>query len=337
MILNTKKSFPCSLSALILLFLFVFNFFACYARENSGQKPVWLVVTRPMFAESLKPLEEKRQSEGFETVISTKPVSEAISSLSQKPAYLLLVGDCQRNMEKEQWYVPFKTCPAYRWQESQAKDFPSDALWGDLDGDTVPDIPVGRLPVRTKEQLQLLIKKILAFENKPPSLDDLRLPIYTGSANYQPILDSMTTQFLLDTIKTQAAMWLRPWILSANPTHPLCGWPEEQPQTFTSQLKAGGLMAVFMGHGSIDHFFGMQFNGKSIIYRAEQIAELLNEGDPAPPATIISCHCGNFTASRYCLAESLLFLPAGPVATIGALQACAFCASPEIQLRLKIA
>jgi hypothetical protein len=168
-----RKSFPFLFSCLVFLLLSAFNFSACYARESTDVKPVWLVVTRAMFAETLKPLEEKRQSEGFDTVISTKPVSEAIDSLSQKPAYLLLVGDYQRKMEEEQWYVPVKTCPAYRWQESQAKDFASDALWGDLDSDTVPDIPVGRLPVRTKEQLKLIVTRILDFENKPPSLDSI--------------------------------------------------------------------------------------------------------------------------------------------------------------------
>ena len=312
------KSFSLIFSVLVFLLISVLSYSVCPAQESINQKPVWLVVTRPIFTDSLKPLEEKRQEEGFETIISIKPVSEAIDSLSQKPAYLLLVGDCQRNMEKEPWYVSVKTCPTYRWQEIQEKTFASDAIWGDLDNDMIPDIPVGRLPVRTKEQLQLLVKKIIAYENRPSSLNDLRLPIYTGSADYQPILDSMTTGFLLNIINTNAAKWLRPWIISANPTHPLCGWPEEQPQTFTKQLKAGGLMAVFMGHGWINYFFGMNFNGKTITYRAEQAAGLLLEGDPAPPTAIISCHCGNFTASQNCLAESLLFLPAGPVATIGA-------------------
>jgi hypothetical protein len=309
MVRKTRKSFPLLLSVLVFLLILAFDFASCLARERTGQKPLWLVVTRPGFSDSLKPLEEKRQSEGFETVISTKAVSEAINSLSQKPAYLLLVGDYQRDMEKEPWYIPAKTCQAYRWQAIQARDLASDALWGDLDNDMIPDIPVGRLPVRTIEQLQLLVTKILAFENMPPSENDLRLPIYTGSANYGQAVDSMTTQLLLNTINANGALWLRPWIISDNRIHPLCGWPEEHEQTFIKQLKEGGLMAVLMGHGSIS-----SFNGKGF----DIAKELLAEGNPAPPAAIISCHCGNFTASQNCLAESLLFLPAGPVATIGA-------------------
>ncbi len=300
------------------LLLYVFNFSVCFAQDNTNPKPIWLVVTKPMFIDSLKPLAEKRQSEGLETIISTESVSEAITALPQKPSFLLIVGDSQRNMENEPWYIPSGICQSYKWQVTQGKEFASDSILGDLDNDLIPDVPVGRLPVRTKEQLQLIITKILAYENRTPSLDDLRLPIYTGSADFQPIIDSLTTQFLLETINTKGAKWLRSWIIAGNQTHPLCGWPEDQAVTFTQQLKKGGLIGVFMGHGSIESFFGMNFNGKHLSYTANQAAGILAEGKPAPPTVIVACNCGNFNALRNCLAESLLFMPAGPVATIGA-------------------
>lgn len=317
-ILKKRKSFPFFLSILFFLLLCELNLYVYPAQAKTDVKPVWLVVTKPMFTDTLKQLAEKRQKDGFETVISTKSVSEAIDSLPQKPAHILLVGDCQSGMEKEPWYIPTRMYQSYRWHATQGKEFASDVLWGDFNSDMVPEVPVGRLPVRTKEQLQLLVTKILAFENRNLSLDDLRLPIYTGSADFQPIIDSMTTQFLLETINTNAAKWLRPWIIAGNQSHPLCGWPEDQAVTFTKQLKIGGLMGVFMGHGSISSFFGMDFNGKDFSYTADQAADILAEGKPAPPTVIVACNCGNFTASRNCLAESLLFMPAGPVATIGA-------------------
>lgn len=315
---KAKQSLTSPLLIIIFLFLSVFNFSTCIANESTNLKPIWLVVTKPMFTEILKPLAEKRQSEGFETVISTKPLTEAIESLSRKPSYLLLVGDCQSKMEKELWYLPSRTLQSYRWHVTQGKEYASDSIMGDLDGDMIPDVPVGRLPVRTTEQLQLLIKKILDYENESPSLDDLRLPIYTGSADFQPIIDSLTTQFLLDTLNKNGAKWLRPWIIAGNETHALCGWPEDQTVTFTKELKKGGIMGVFMGHGSIGSFFGMNFNGKHFSYTAYQAAGILAEGKPAPPTVIVACNCGNFTTSQNCLAESLLFMPAGPVATIGA-------------------
>ncbi len=315
--LSVTKYF--SKAALIFsLLFFAVIFSGCISQKRTGPKPIWLAVTKPMFIESLKPLAEKRKSEGFKTIIPTESVSEAISALPQKPAFLLLVGDCQAGQESQPWYIPSQMCTLYRWSRLQANNFASDAVFGDFDNDFIPDIPVGRLPVRTKEQLELLVTKIIKYENKPPSRDDFRIPMYTGTSGYSAVYDSMTTQLLLDTINTNAAPWLQPWIISANLTHPLCGWPEEQGQIFTEQLKAGGLMAVFMGHGSIEQFHSMTFNGKSINYGAEQAAEFLNEGTPAPPTVVFTCYSGNFTASKNCLTESLLFMPSGPVAAIGA-------------------
>ena len=43
---------------------------------------------------------------------------------------------------------------------------PADPLFGDLDGDGVPDVPVGRLPVRTGAELDLVIDKILRYESR---------------------------------------------------------------------------------------------------------------------------------------------------------------------------
>jgi len=43
---------------------------------------------------------------------------------------------------------------------------PSDALLVDLNGDEVPDLPIGRLPVRTPEELDAVITKTLQYANR---------------------------------------------------------------------------------------------------------------------------------------------------------------------------
>ena len=44
---------------------------------------------------------------------------------------------------------------------------PSDPLLADVDGDRVPDLPIGRLPVRTRDELRVVIGKILQYQDKP--------------------------------------------------------------------------------------------------------------------------------------------------------------------------
>ena len=43
--------------------------------------------------------------------------------------------------------------------------FPSDNYFADADGDRLPDMAIGRLPVLTAEELQDLVRKIITFEN----------------------------------------------------------------------------------------------------------------------------------------------------------------------------
>lgn len=288
------------------------------ANEGPREQPIWLVVTRPTFVQAIKPLEEKRSKDGFAAVVSTQPVAVAIAALKRQPTFLLLVGDDEQSKQKEPWYVPTQRRKLYRWRARQEKKFASDALWADFNGDLIPEVPVGRLPVRTAKQLKLLVDKIIAFEQRQPTLNDLRLPIWAGTAGYNPVFNMIATELLLNTLRTSASEWLRPWIISADQMHSLCGWPFDQPAMFTGQLKQGGVMAILMGHGTSEHFFSMVFQNERVGYVAAHFKDAPTAGRPGPPTAIIACSTGNFTGPKNCLCESLLLASGGPVAVIGA-------------------
>lgn len=314
-----RKTFLSSLLRLFSLMMVVLIAIPILAaNQGAEEQPIWLVVTRPAFLEAIKPLAEMRNKDGFETVISTRPVPEAIAALKHRPAFLVLVGDDEPGKQKEPWYVPSRRRKFYRWRWFQPKEFASDTLWGDFDGDLIPDIPVGRIPVRKAEQLKLVVKKIIAFEQKQPALDDLRLPIWAGAAEFNPMVDSLTTILLLNIVRANASEWLSPWVISADRMHSLCGWPPDHSTMFTKQLKRGGISTVLIGHGMTDYFHSMRFNDRRISYRAADAKDALSTGQPAPPLIIIACYCASFAEKENCLAESLLLMPGGPVAVIGA-------------------
>lgn len=282
-----------------------------------GDKPIWLVVTRAAFVEAIKPLARERREQGFDPVISTASASSAIAGLKRRPAFILLVGDARRGQEQHPWHVPARWRELYRWRAEQEKHFASDTILGDFDGDLVPDVPVGRFPVRTREQLEVVVGKILAFEKKQLTPDDLRLPMWSGAPGFNPTVDSFCTMLLLAEIGERAPAWAAPWLISADPSHPLCGWPPDQGPMFTRQLKRGGALAVMIGHGMPDHFHSMRFGDGNITYTRREAAELAT-GSPGPPLVIICCHCGSFAGRQNSLAESLLLMPGGPCAVIGA-------------------
>ena len=168
---------------------------------GSPKGRLWLVVTRKMFTDDLKPLVERRRKEGFDVAVSTLNAAGAIAAQKRRPAFILLVGDDQPGKQSENWYLPSPRRKMYRWHASQPRQFAADMLLGDFNKDLIPDAPVGRLPVRTAKQLRTIIAKIVAHESRQPSPDDLRLPIWGGAAGYSALIDSMTTSAALASVK----------------------------------------------------------------------------------------------------------------------------------------
>ena len=285
---------------------------------RAAEKPVWQVVTRPMFVEALRPLAEHRAKEGFQPVISVEDIEAARAKGKTKPAYILLVGDYEARQEERTWSVSGRMCRMYRWRNWQREYFVSDMYWGDRDGDGVPEIPVGRLPVRTVEQLRGLIRKIIAYERQPMRREDLSLPIWTGAPEFNPILDALITQLGWQVGQVNAPPWANLWVIVANPTHRLCGRPEDQSALFSRRMQEGGVLSAMVGHGKEDHFFSMRAPSRYIVYQADHARRYLSPDKQSSPLAIIACYCGDFSGQTPCLGESLLLEPGGPPAVIAA-------------------
>ena len=290
--------------------------------EKSAVKPIWLAVTRPMFCDAIECLAVHRRADGFAVIVSTQPVAEALGELPAEPAFIVLIGDSQSGCQDEPWYLPSVELDTYRWHQAQPERFVSDAAIGDLDSDMVPEVPVGRIAVRTVEHLERVIAKTIAHEQRKLTPNDLTFPIWAGKAEYGAIVDRMTTPLLLGNLRKNSPRWLRPQVIVADEYSSLCGWPDDQPSRFTSQLKATGLLATMIGHGMDSYFYSMVFDGRPIVYHKSYV-ELAFPGDssatvPACPLAIIACYCGNFAGTQASLAESLLLSATGPAAVIAA-------------------
>lgn len=307
---------------LIILVLTVLNSAVCAVagRDEPGpaaeDTPLWLAVTRPLFADGLDRLAEHRQQDGFETVISTQPVGETLAG--RRPAYLLLVGDYQQGMEDRPWYMPTRFRARYRWRSSQKKTFATDQAWADASDDRLPDFPVGRIPARTLPELETAIDKIISWERRPPCRDDLRILFWAGSPMYGAAIDAAVTAVALGAVGQHAPAWCEPSILTADSRYALCGWPADQPAHFTRWLVRGAGLAVIMGHGDTRRTYSMRFRGRTVGYSARAAGAILKNNTVAAPTIVFSCSSGNFAAPTRCLTEWMLLTPGGPVAAIGA-------------------
>ncbi len=122
-------------------------------------KPLWLVITRPMFRQALAPLVAHRRAEGLDVAVSVKPPGQALAAAARRPAYVLLVGDDLEGEADVAWHVPAVRRPLYRWRRAQRARFASDAVWGDRNGDLIPDLPVGRIPARTPGDVKRVVAR----------------------------------------------------------------------------------------------------------------------------------------------------------------------------------
>ncbi len=290
---------------------------------QAEERPVWLAVGSPVFLKELAPLAELRTVQGFAPVLSSRPPEEAISACQPAPSYILLVGDevwlsIGATSELQHWQIRAKRAPFYRWQDKQSPEFPSDMAYGDLDRDGMPEVPVGRIPARTKEEVAAAVKKTVAWEKLTTNPEDLRVPIWIGDPAYGPLFAKVSMSFLITSLSINAPKWLDYWILNGDAAHPLCGNPFDQPRLYNEQLHRGNLFTAMMGHGSTDHFWSFTSQGVSIQYNGGH-SQALTQGGPTPPHIIFACSCGRYqSASKRCLAEDLLAAPGGPVLTVAA-------------------
>ena len=195
-------------------------------------------------------------------VVSTEPVEVAIHSARGRPAMILLVGDDGgAAREHEPWSLPARRVPFYRWRATQAEAMPTDALYGDLDGDGLPDVPVGRLPVRTASQAAAIVGKILAYEDRPPTVEDLTIPVWAGTADVGPTVDALIEGLVTSTCQDFTPPWVQPWVIFGRAGSPLCDWPPDQAQAFEEQFHRGGALVYLIGHGDRQMFYSMEFAG----------------------------------------------------------------------------
>lgn len=278
----------------------------------------WLLTGSAELIADAELLIAHRREQGLQIIVAPGDPAKAISTAKARPDFVLVLGDeIPASGSGSASHLPAPRGSQYRWRAVQPEDFAADPLWGDLDGDRIPDVPLGRIPARSAKDLSQVISKIIAFENRELGASDLSLPVWGGTPAYGKLLDEAATTLLLATMRKHAPSWSEPWMIYGNPRSPLSAHPPEQPAIFNERLGKGGFITCMIGHGAPDLFYSQVHQGREVSYRASDAARLTT-GPPTCPLVIFACDCGNFTGSKSSLAETLLLAPGGPVVSVAA-------------------
>jgi len=144
----------------------------------------YLVIAHPDFIAGIQPLVSARENRGLSVnVVDVNDLYARYSSgvvdpqaIKQYIAYaarnlgtrsVLLVGGDTYDYRNYLGRNSISFIPSlYAATGPQVRFVPSDALYADLEDDGVPDLAIGRFPVRTSAELATLVSKTLAYEGK---------------------------------------------------------------------------------------------------------------------------------------------------------------------------
>ena len=194
----------------------------------------------------------------------------------------------------------------------------SDNWYGDLDDDELPDLAVGRFAVETPEQLDMVIRKTIQFEEEPPGINRRRLQVVAGVGNFSPMIDAAiesTARYAL-TESIPAAWDIA--LLHLNWKSPFCPDPLNLRREIIETLGSGSLFWAYIGHGLHRTLDPLQTPiGDFPTLSANDLAGIRSP-DGATIALLFCCYGGVPDATTSSLAEEMLREPDGPVAVFAA-------------------
>jgi hypothetical protein len=300
-----------------------------FAEEKTTRSAV--VVASPVMEAALGEWIKHRQAQGYEIEIirplarfapMRDAIREAVNRTGAKT--VVLIGDTHATPPQRAAFPQHAVIPTALAVAKVNVLFggegpiATDNAYADLDGDLVPDVAIGRIPVDTPQELTAYVKRLIAYETAPAdSLWRRKIHLVAGVGNFGPIIDtvleSATKKFLMDGIPNA----YETSITQASWRSPYCPDPRRFSDVTMERITDGGLFWVYLGHGheqGLDRLWISQRRHFPIMEAADAKKLTVSQGPPI--AVLLACHTGAFDLPQDCFAEDLLRAPGGPIAVI---------------------
>lgn len=273
--------------------------------HDAGQRGEITVIAHGSLLESLVPLRNFREQQGASVALidvedlydefgfGDKNVSAlrdflalAASNWQTPPRHLLLAGEASIDPRNFLGFGETDLVPI-RMVDTPTLEAPSDDWFADFNGDDLPEIAVGRLPVRTSEEAATVVSKIIAYETAG-----------AGDWTKRALLVADNKDVIDFSNATDAVSVLLPATITVDRIS--LGNITSARGALMEKLNAGLLLVNYLGHGSVDKWAAEEL-------LANEDAEALTNGPRLPVVLSMTCLNG-FIAdpSRDCLAEALI-------------------------------
>lgn len=321
--MNRSGIVPLAIGVLCLGLLFPPNSQQAFGQEVE-QPEATLIICPSAFDEALRPWLELRKSQGFNLIVQRpQPTAYGITRQVRDTAknhrldHVVLIGDAFNATEPQNAIPADYVRATVNVQFGSEPEIATDQTYADLDGDGLPEFPVGRICADTPEQLSQVVQKIIDYETS----EDFgtwrrRIDLIAGTGGFGQVIDKViemaSKRMITDLIPHdyETSVTYGSW------TSPYCPDPRRFSQTTIESLNRGGLFWIYAGHGHPLRLDRMQVPGGEFPIFEIGDEEKLDCQSGNPIGVMLSCYTGAFDFQRDCVAEKMVNQSGGPVAMI---------------------
>lgn len=288
------------------------------AWSSTESNPRWVVGFPRGFTPALQPLMDQRSRQGYEVVRLAGVDSESISKRLETIQLGRRRGDCLLLVGKS------ASLPGVTGQYHRMAGVQSDSRFAMRTNSSTPLFPVGRLPVNTPAQAEMLVDRILAFEQRRLSDDTNKVAVLlignpAGGSKRVKSADLLISSLTRALVRRVDPVWQLSGAADL-PRHPFASSPGDFPKNLRKQLGEPYVVGGYFGHSN-SHTLCRTSGGTDTISGLIRNSFGRDSWDQLSPSDqrglFVSCGC-------YCLANDdavgyrSVLAKGGPVAFIGA-------------------
>ncbi|MBN2007842.1 T9SS type A sorting domain-containing protein [candidate division KSB1 bacterium] len=283
-----------------------------YLHLNEQQSD-YIIITHGLFFNSILPLAERHKNNGLAvSVVNVSDIydefnygifsPEAIKDFlsysyyfwnKPSPVYVLLVGDASYDYKDFLGKGDQNFVPTYLFRPIFSGESASDNWFVCVSGDdNIPDMQIGRLPVKSVDELSVVVEKIIEYTND--------FKIDNWKKNVLLMCDNPTYPEKFEIMSDSLANIIPDGYNITKMYVSRSEDKQEMRDCVIHELNSGCLIANYIGHGAIEYLAWEQILGINTLPSLYNYTKL-------PFFTAFTCSSGMFQhPEKECLAEGLL-------------------------------